>query len=150
MSLADQIQIDLVAAMRAKDSFRLSALRLIKTAFKNKEVDKGTSLSEDEERAVLQTLLKQRRDAASQFRDGNRPELAAKEDQEVELIQHYLPAAATDAEILASVDSAITETGASSIRDMGKVMKVALGLLESKTVDGGKVSSLVKERLGSE
>ena len=150
MSLGDQIQTDLITAMRAKDSFRLGALRLIKTAFKNKEVDKGASLSEDEERSVLQTLLKQRKDAAAQFRDGNRPELAAKEDQEVALIQNYLPSPATDAEILASVDEAITETGAASIRDIGKVMKVALALLASKTVDGGKVSALVRERLSPE
>ena len=150
MSLTDQIQSDLVAAMRAKDSFRLGVLRMIKTALKNKEVDKRTPLSEDEERSVLQTLLKQRKEAAVQFREGNRPGLADKEEQEVGLIQGYLPASATEADIAAAVDQAIAATGGASIKDMGKVMKATLALLDGKTVEGRQVSSLVREKLQSE
>ena len=149
MSLGEEIQADLVTAMRAKDAFRLGALRLIKTAFKNKEVEKRSPLSEDEERGVLQTLQKQRREAAAQFRHGDRLELADKEEQEAALIQEYLPSPATEDEIRAAVDDAIDETGASGIRDMGQVMKATLARLASKTVDGGQVSSIVKEKLQS-
>jgi uncharacterized protein YqeY len=149
MSLSDQIQADLVAAMRAKDSFRLDALRMIKTAFKNKEVEKGDPLSEDDERKILETLVKQRREAATQFRGGGRQQLAEKEEQEMALIQGYLPAAATDDEIRAAIEQAMSDTGAETLREMGAVMKATRALLASKTVDGGRVSSLVKERLQS-
>ena len=104
MSLGEEIQADLVTAMRAKDAFRPGALRLIKTAFKNKEVEKRSPLSEDEERGVLQTLQKQRREAAAQFRHGDRLELADKEEQEAALIQEYLPSPATEDEMRAAVE----------------------------------------------
>jgi len=147
MSLGENIQTDLVAAMRAKDAFVLGALRMVKAALKNKEVDKGKPLTEEEERSVLATVLKQRREAAAQFRQGGREELADKEDREATLIERYLPSPATEDEIRAAVTQAIADTGAESLRDMGKVMKATLALLATKTVDGGTVSALVKARL---
>lgn len=136
--------------MRGKQAFRLGAIRMIKAALKNREVEKGAALSEDEERAVLQTLIKQRRESAEHFRRGARPDLAEKEDAEAVLIQQYLPPAATDDEVRNAVDAAIAETNATSIRDMGRVMKVALGLLASRTVDGARVSAQVREKLESQ
>jgi uncharacterized protein len=149
MSLSDQIQRDLVAAMRQKDTLRLSTLRMVKTALKNREVEKRAPLSDEEGRTVLQTLVKQRREAADQFRKGARPELADKEEAEMALIQGYLPSAATDEEIAAAVETAITETGAQGLPDMGRVMKSAMASLASKTVDGSRVSAIVKQKLGT-
>lgn len=147
MSLSDQIQQDLVAAMRQKDPLRLGTLRMVKTALRNREVEKRAALSEDEERTVLQTLLKQRREAAGQFRKGGRAELAEKEEAEMTLIQEYLPSPATEEEIAAAVETAITGTGAQGPADMGRVMKAAMAGLASKTVDGSRVSAIVKEKL---
>lgn len=150
MPLSDDIQTDLVAAMRDRDPLRLGALRMIKAALKNREVEKRAPLSDDEERAVLQTLVKQRREAAQQFRDGGRQELADKEEWEMALIQGYLPSPATEEEIRAAVLEAIAETGATGVRDMGKVMKAAKTRLSSRTIDGARLSALVKERLQAE
>jgi hypothetical protein len=150
MSLSDQIQTDLVAAMRSKDAFGLGALRMIKAALKNKEVEKRAPLSDDEGRAVLETLVKQRREAAVQFREGGRAELADKEEREMALIGEYLPSAASEEDISRAIDEAIARTGATGIRDMGKAMKAVTALLSSKTVDRGRVSALVKEALESQ
>jgi uncharacterized protein YqeY len=149
MSFEDTIQQDLVAAMRDREPLRLGALRMIKTALRNKAVEKRGPLSGDEERAVLQTLLKQRREAAEAFRGGGRAEMADREDAEAALIEAYLPGAATEEEIRAAIGEAVAETGATGPADMGKVMKAAMPRLASKTVDGRRVSALVKERLGS-
>jgi len=147
MAVSDRIQDDFVAAMRSRDSARLSALRMIKAALKNREVEKRAPLSDDEERAVLETLVKQRREASLQFHQGGRDELAEKEEFEMEVISGYLPASATEAEMKAAIDQAVNETGAASVREMGRVMKATLGLLAGKTVDGARVSALVREKL---
>jgi hypothetical protein len=120
---------------------------MIKTAFEYREVEKRAPLSEDEARGVLETILKQRREAASEFRKGGRPELADREEYDVDLIEAYLPAAATEDEIRAAVGQAIAGSGAAGMRDMGRVMKTVRGLLEAKTVDLARVSALVKEKL---
>lgn len=147
MSLSEQIQQDLVVAMRQKDRLKLGTLRMVKTALKNREVEKRAALSEEEGRAVLETLCKQRREAAEQYRKGGRAELAEKEEAEMTLIQNYLPSPATAEEIALAVDTAIAETGARSPADMGRVMKAAMASLASKTVDGSRVSAMAKEKL---
>jgi uncharacterized protein len=147
MSLAEKIQKDLVDAMRAKDKLRLSVLRGIKTAIKNKEVAKIRALEEPEGIQILQTLVKQRKESIDQFTKGNRPELAAKETRELAIIESYLPAGASDAEMDAAITKAVSETGATSIKQMGAVVKSAKAALEGKTVDGKALSDRVRERL---
>jgi uncharacterized protein len=148
MTLQEKIQSHLAEAMRNKDQLRLSVLRMMKSAVKNKEVEKMKPLEEAECVAVLNTLVKQRKDSVEQFRNGGREELAQKEEAEIKIIEEYLPAPASDDEILVAVQEAIQETGAASIKDMGKVMKATMTRLVGKTVDGGSVSQLVKEKLG--
>jgi len=148
MTLQEKIQSHLAEAMRNKDQLRLSVLRMMKSAVKNKEVEKMKPLEEAECVAVLNTLVKQRKDSVEQFRNGGREELAQKEEAEIRIIEEYLPAAASDDEILRAIQEAIQETGAASIKDMGKVMKATMGRLVGKTVDGSRVSQLVKEKLG--
>jgi uncharacterized protein YqeY len=133
--------------MRSKDALRLSVLRMMKSAVKNKEVEKMKSLEEPEVLAVLNSLVKQRRDSVEQFRKGGREELAQKEEAEIKIVEEFLPAAASDEDIRNAIDAAIRETGAASIKDMGRVMKAALTQLAGKTADGGRVSQLVKEKL---
>jgi uncharacterized protein YqeY len=147
MPLLDQIQADLVAAMKAKDEARLSAIRMIKTALKKHEVDAMKPLDSAAEQQVLKSLVKQRADAAEMFRGGARPELADKEDAERKLIESYLPAAATPEDVTAAVDAAIAETGATSSKQMGAVMKAVQARLAGKTVDGKSLSEKVKARL---
>jgi len=147
MTLQDKIQSHMADAMRSKDALRLSVLRMMKTAVKNKEVEKMKALEEPEVLAVLNSLVKQRRDSVEQFRSGGREELAQKEEAEIRVLEEYLPAAASDDDIRQAIDTAILETGAASIKDMGKVMKAALSLLAGKTADGGRVSQMVKEKL---
>ena len=148
MTLQEKIQSHLAEAMRNKDQLRLSVLRMMKSAVKNKEVEKMKPLEEAECVAVLNTLVKQRKDSVEQFRNGGREELAQKEEAEIKIIEEYLPAPASDDEILVAVQEAIQETGAASIKDMGKVMKATMSRLTGKTVDGSRVSQLVKEKLG--
>jgi len=148
MPIIDQINRDLTEAMKAKEAERLSALRMIKTALKLRETELPAGVDDAEAGKVLNTLLKQRRDAAEQFRAGGREELAVKEENEARLIQSYLPAAASEEEITKAVNDTITEIGASSIKDMGAVMKAVRPKLEGKTVDGKALSDLVKARLG--
>jgi hypothetical protein len=147
MSLAEKIQKDLVDAMRAKDELRLNVLRGMKTAMKNKEVEKIRALEEAECIQILQTLVKQRKESIEQFTKGNRPELAAKETKELAIIESYLPAGASAAEMDAAIAKAISETGANSIKQMGAVVKAAKAALEGKTVDGKTLSDRVRDRL---
>jgi uncharacterized protein YqeY len=147
MSLAERIQKDLVDAMRAKEELRLSVLRGIKAAIKHKEVEKMRAMDETESIQILQTLVKQRKESIEQFTKGNRPELAEKETKELAIIESYLPAGASEAEMDAAITKAIAETGANSIKQMGAVVKGAKAALEGKTVDGKVLSDRVRERL---
>src|SRR2546430_850528 len=147
MNLAEKIQSDLVEAMRAKDELRLSVLRGIKSAIKLKEVEKIRTLDESETIQILQTLVKQRKESIEQFTKGNRPELAAKETKELGIIESYLPAGASEADMDAAISKAISETGANSIKQMGAVGKAAKSALQGKTVDGKILSDRVRDRL---
>ena len=148
MSLLDTIQKDMVTAMKSKDEARLGAVRMIKTALKKQEIDSMKPLDEATELQVMNTLIKQRRESADLFRKGGREELAAKEEAEIKLIEAYLPAAPSEAELDAAVTEAMTETGANSPKQMGAVMKAAQAKLAGKRVDGKALSELVKKRLG--
>jgi len=147
LSFVDNIQKDLVDAMRAKEELRLSVLRGIKAAIKNKEVEKLRALDQAESIQVLQTLVKQRKESIEQFTKGNRPELAGKETKELAIIESYLPAGASVAEMDAAITRAISESGANSIKQMGAVVKAAKAALEGKTVDGKALSDRVRGRL---
>lgn len=147
MSLAEKIQKDITDAMRAKDELRLSVLRGIKSAIKLKEVEKIRLLDEAESIQILQTLVKQRKESIEQFTKGNRLDLAGKEMKELAIIETYLPAGATEAEMDAAIAKAIADTGAGSIKQMGAVVKAAKALLEGKTVDGKALSDRVRSRL---
>lgn len=147
MALLERIQTDLVAAMRAKDEARLGAIRLIKTALKKYEVDSMKPLDEATELQLLNTLVKQRREAADMFRKGGRPELAEKEDAELKLIESYMPGAASDEEIEAAISAALGETGVTSAKQMGVVMKAAQARLAGKRVNGRALSEKVKAKL---
>jgi len=147
MTLQEKIQSHLTDAMRSKDQLRLSVLRMMKSAVKNKEIEKMKALEESELLAVLITLVKQRKDSVEQFRRGGRQELADKEEAEIKIIEEYLPAAVSAEDIRRAVDEAVQETGAGSIKDMGKVMKATLARLAGKSADGARVSQFVKEKL---
>lgn len=149
MSIAARVSSDLTAAMKAQQPLRLGALRMAKTALKNKEIEKKAPLDDSEATRVLQTLVKQREDSASQYRSAGRPELAEKEEAELAVLKEYLPQEASEAEIAAAVEQAVVSTGASTMKDMGSAMKVALAALagSGKSVDGRKVSDAVKKRL---
>jgi uncharacterized protein YqeY len=147
MSLAEKIQSDIVVAMKARDDFKLSVLRMVKAAIQLKEVEKVRKLDDAESIQLLQTILKQRKESIDQFAKGNRPELAEKESKEAAIIEQYLPAGASPTEMKAAIDKAIAETGATSIKQMGAVVKSAKAVLEGKTVDGKALSDLVRERL---
>lgn len=149
MPIVDQINSDLTEAMKAREVERLSALRMVKTALKLRETELPGAVDDTEAMKVLNTLLKQRRDAAEQFRAGGREELALKEENEARIIQTYLPAAASEEDISRAVDQAIAEVGASSMKDMGAVMKAVRAKLEGTTVDGKALSDMVKAKLGS-
>jgi uncharacterized protein len=147
MPIVDQINADLTGAMKAREPERLSALRMVKTALKLRETELPGGVDDGEAIKVLNTLLKQRRDAAEQFRAGGREEMALKEENEARIIQTYLPASASEAEIAQAVDQAIAEVGASSMKDMGAVMKAVRAKLEGKTIDGKALSDMVKTKL---
>ncbi len=147
MPLLDTIQKDMVAAMKAKEEARLSAIRMIKAALKKHEVDSMKPLDAESEMRVLQTLVKQRRDSIDMFRQGGREDLAAKEEAELAIVQSYMPAAATEAEMAAAIEAAVAQTGASSMKDMGTVMKAARDQLAGRTIDGKLLSDKVKARL---
>jgi len=147
MAYIDRIQADLTAAMKGKDELRLSTLRMVKSALKNKEIEKVRPLEDMESLQVLQTLVKQGQDSAHQFRHGGRPDLAEKEEKEIKIIQEYLPAAPTDAEMQHAIEAAINEAGARSLQQMGVVIKAARAKLEGKAIDGKVLSDRVRERL---
>jgi uncharacterized protein len=151
MSTAEKVGQDLTAAMKAQDAPRVSTLRMAKAALKNREIEKREPLDDGETMRVLQTLVKQREDSATQFEQAGRDELARKERAEIEVLRAYLPQEAGADEIEAAVDRAALETGAASAKDMGKVMKAALAILQSggKAVDGKKVNEAVRKRLGA-
>ena len=148
MTIVEQVENDLVAAMKAREELRLYVLRMAKTALKHKQVELGKPLGDDEAVAVLRTLVKQRRDSVEQFRKGGREDLAAKEEAETAILQTYLPAAVSDEEISAAVAAAIAETGAAGPQDLGKVMKVAMQKLTGKNADGKRVNQAVRAKLG--
>jgi uncharacterized protein YqeY len=149
MSITEQIQKDIVSAMKAKDELRLSTLRMMKTALQHRQVEKMAPLEEREEHQVLGTLIKQRRDAAEQFAKGGRAELAEKENAEIRLIEAYLPRAAAEEEIVAGVRAVIAEMGAPTLKDMGTVMKNVMARFQGAgiRVDGKAVSETVKREL---
>ncbi len=147
MSLNDQIISDLTAAMKAKDADKLSTLRLVKANLMNLQIEKGGDLTEEEVIKALQSLVKQRLDSIKQYEKAGRAELAAKEAAEIGHIEVYLPQAASIEEIDAAVAAAIVETGASSMKDMGAVMKATMANLAGRSADGKLVSEAVKARL---
>jgi len=147
MPLLDQVQRDMTQAMKARDESRLSGLRMIKTALRKHEVDSMKALDEKTELQVLNTLIKQRREAAGLFRQGGRPELAEKEEAELKLIEGYMPASASDEEIAAAIAEALAETGVTSFKQMGVVMKAAQARLAGQRVDGKALSEKVRARL---
>ena len=147
MGYIERIQADLTAAMKEKDELRLSVLRMAKSALKHKEIEKVRALDDLESLQVLQTMVKQRRESIDQFTKGGRPDLAEKEAKEITIIEHYLPAAPSDAEMQRAVEEAISETGADSLKQMGAVVKASRAKLEGKSVDGKALSERVRERL---
>jgi len=147
MPLLEQIQKDMVAAMKAKDELRLSVVRMIKTALKKHEVDAMKPLDEATEMQVLNTLLKQRRESVDMFRKGGREELAQKEEAELKMIEAYLPANASDEELDAAVAAAIAETGATTAKQRGLVMKAAQAKLAGKRRGGKALSDRVRAKL---
>lgn len=147
MTLMEKIQQDLTAAMKGKDELRLSVLRMVKSALKNKEIEKLRPLENLEAQQVLQTLVKQRHESVEQFKKGGRDDLAEKESREIAIIEDYLPPAPNDAEITRAIEDAIAETSADSLKQMGAVIKAARAKLEGKTVDGKLLSDKVRERL---
>jgi uncharacterized protein len=149
MELGKKIVADLTAAMKAQDAARTSTLRMVKAAMMNRQIEKGAELDDDEVQKLLRSLVKQRRDSIEQYEKANRQELADKEKAEIEVIEYYLPQAASPEEIESVVMSAIAETGASSMKDMGKVMKATQAALAGKNADGKLVSEVVKAKLGS-
>jgi uncharacterized protein len=147
MPLLDQIQKDMIAAMKGREEARLDALRMIKTALKKHEIDSMKPLDEPTELQILSTLIKQRKEASDMFRKGNRPELADREDAELKLIETYMPSAPTAEEVDAAIAAAMAETGIASLKQMGVVMKAAQAKLAGKRVDGKALSERVRAKL---
>ena len=148
MSLKDQIIKDMTASMKAKDAARTSTLRMVKAALQNREIEKGGPLDDDELMKLLRSLVKQRRDSVEQYQKGGRQDLVDKEQAEIAVIESYLPPGASQAEIAQAVSEAIGETGATSMKDMGAVMKAVMTRLAGKNADGRMVSETVKSKLG--
>jgi uncharacterized protein YqeY len=146
-TLLEQVTRDIAGAMKSKDQARLSALRMLKAALMNREVEQGRALNDAESRLVVNSLVKQRRDSIEQFRTGGREDLVAREQAEIVVLEGYLPPAADEAAVLEAIEAAVRETGAAGPKDMGKVMKATLARLAGVTVDGRVVSDLVKRRL---
>ena len=147
MTLGEKIVSDLTASMKAQDSARTSTLRMVKAAMMNRQIEKGGQLDDEEMSKLLRSLVKQRRDSIEQYEKAGRQELVDKETAEIQVIEEYLPQAATREEIEAVVAEAITSTDASSMKDMGKVMKAAQSGLAGKNADGRLVSEVVKSKL---
>jgi uncharacterized protein len=147
MSIHSDLTTAIGAAMKARDQTTLDALRMLKTALTNKEVEKGRELDDAESQQVVGSLVKQRRDSIEQFTKGGRQDLADKEAAEICVLERYLPPAADMGEVTAAVDAAIAETGASSPKDLGKVMKAAMARLAGKSVDGKTVNEVARAKL---
>jgi len=148
MTLGEKIIVDLTASMKAQDAPRTSTLRMVKAAMMNKQIEKGGQLDDEEISRLLRSLVKQRRDSIEQYEKAGRQELVDKESAEIQVIEGYLPQAASREEIEAAVAEAIASSGASSMKDMGKVMKAAQAGLAGKNADGRVVSEIVKSKLG--
>jgi len=150
MTISEQIQKDMVEAMRGREELRLSTLRMVKAAIKNKEIDKRSPLDDKEAQQLLSTLIKQRRDSIEQFTKGGRQELADKEAEEIKLIEAYLPKAMGEEQIAEAVKATIAEMGSPTVKDMGTVMKNVMARLQASgaRVEGKTVSDLVKRHLG--
>ena len=148
MKLVETVDKDLVAALKAQETLKLSVLRMTKAALKNKQIELGKPLEDTEALAVLRTLVKQRHESVEQFRKGGRDELADKEQAEIKILESYLPAGANDEEIDAAVAAAIAEAGAAGSKDLGKVMKLAMAKLAGKNADGKRVSEKARNKLG--
>lgn len=148
MALLEDVSRAITDAMKAKDAARLVALRMLKAALMNREVERGRALDEGEARQVVSALVKQRRDSIEQFTKGGRKDLADKETAEIAILEGYLPPAVDAVELEKTVDAAIASTGATSAKDMGRVMKAAMADLAGKTVDGKAVNELVRRKLG--
>lgn len=150
MSIFDRITADMKEAMKSQDAQRLSTLRMAKAALMNEQNKRGIDcvLTDEESVKTIQSLVKQRKDSVEQYTAGGREELAAKERLEITVLEAYLPQAATPEEIIAAVDAAVGETGASTMKDMGTVMKAVMVKLQGKSVDGKLVSESVKSKLG--
>lgn len=150
MTLVATITLDIADAMRQRDQASLAPLRMLKAALMNREVEKGRALDEAESIAVVHQLVKQRRDSIDQFRAGGRADLADKEQAEVTFLERYLPPAADPEAITKAIEAAVTESGATSVKDMGKVMKLVTAALAGQTVDGRALAEAVKARLASQ
>jgi uncharacterized protein len=149
MSLQSRITQDLTGAMKARDQVRLGTLRMAKAALMNREVEKGRALDDTESQQVIASLIKQRRDSIEQFRRGGREDLADKEAAEIVVLEGYLPPPVDSAAIERAVEEAIAETGATSAKDTGRVMKAVMGRFSGQTVDGRAINELVRRRLGA-
>ncbi|MCL4843634.1 MAG: GatB/YqeY domain-containing protein [Bryobacteraceae bacterium] len=147
MPLLDKLQKDMVAAMKAKEELKLGTIRMVKTALMKEKVDSMKELDEAAEMRILNMLLKQRRESVEMYRQGGREEQAAKEEAEIAIIEAYMPAMATEEEIGLAIEAALNETGATTAKQMGLVMKAAQARLAGKRVDGRALSELVKARL---
>ena len=147
MALIDRVQKELTAAMKAKQELRLSALRLLKTALHNRKIEKGAGLDDPESMAVVKSLVKQRREAAEEFRKGNRLDRAAQEEKEIAILEKYLPAAVSEDAVRQAIEEALQETGAATPKDVGKLMKAVMGRFAGQNVDGKRVNQLVRQRL---
>ena len=149
MQLTDKVNTHITAAMKAKDAPRLSALRMMKAAMVNRSVEKGRELEDAEVLQVVSSLVKQRRDSIEQFSKAGRTDLVEKETAEIAVLEEYLPPAATVEEIDAAVAAAVTETGAASPKDIGKVMKAVMPKLAGKNADGRTINESVRRKLGA-
>jgi uncharacterized protein YqeY len=147
MALVEQVDKEIIQAMKAREDLKLSVLRMMKTALQHRQIEAGHPLDDSEAQPVLRTLVKQRRESVEQFRKGGREDLAAKEESEIKILETYLPAAASDGEIESAVAAAITETGATASKDLGKVMKAAMARLAGKIADGKRVSEIARAKL---
>jgi uncharacterized protein YqeY len=146
-ALVARVTADIATAMREKQAVALSTLRMLKAALMNREVERVRDLDETESVQVVTQLVKQRRDAIEQFRAGGRQDLVDRETAEIEVLERYLPPAASDTDIQAAIEAAVAETGATTAKDMGRVMKAVMAKLAGSSADGRKVSDAVKKRL---
>ena len=147
MTFADDVNRAITGAMKSKDQPRLSTLRMLKAALMNREIERGRALDDNESLQVVSALVKQRRDSIEQFLKGGRQDLADKEGAEIVILESYLPPAVDTADLERTIDAVIASTGATSARDMGKVMKAVMAELSGKTVDGKAVNEIVRRKL---